>query len=224
MSPLRLILPLALLSACDDHEFKPHGEAIEGEGLSAVLDVMDGNCAGCHGGEAASAGLDLSRDGFCDVVLDGRLVIPGDAANSVLQQRIEGDPSPMPPTSLMDAANIDIVREWIDDGADCLSDGGGDDGGDDSTGDDGGGDDSAGDDGSAIDGEQIYASSCGGCHGAGGEGGFGPAMGSIVPSFSEAEIADICLNGSASGNMAAVLSDADEADAVAAYCVDTWGV
>ena len=214
MRPLRFALALVLLSACDDHEFESHIVTVDGEGLEAVLDIMDGNCVSCHSGDEPSAGLDLSADVFCDNVLDGRLVVPSDADGSVLQQRIESDSSPMPPTALMDDANIAIVRDWIEAGADCDGGGGGDDGG---------GDDGGDDSGSTLDGAQIYADSCSGCHGASGEGGYGPMMDTAVGSRSEAEVADIALNGSASGNMAGILSDTDEADAVAAYCVETWG-
>ena len=88
--------------ACDDHEFKSESVTVSGEGLDAVKQVMEANCASCHSVASPSAGLDLTPDNFCDNVLDGRMVIPGNASGSVLQQRIEGDPSSMPPTGLMD--------------------------------------------------------------------------------------------------------------------------
>ena len=213
MRPLRFAFALVLFSACDDHDFKSEGETVDGEGLSAVLDVMEGNCASCHSGGEPAAGLDLTPDLFCDSVLDGRIVVPSDADGSVLQQRIEGSPSIMPPTTAMDDANITIIRDWINDGADCDSGGG----------DDGGGDDGGGDDGGTLDGGQVFADSCSSCHGSSGEGGAGPAMSGVVPSLSEADIADIALNGTYNGNMSGQLTDTDEADAVAAYCVATWG-
>ncbi len=218
MRPLRYVLALVLFSACDDHEFKSEGETVDGEGLSAVLDVMEGNCASCHSGDAPAFALDLTSELFCDSVLDGRLVVPNDAAGSVLQQRIEGDPSIMPPTTAMDEVNIAIVRDWINDGADC---GDGDGDGDDDS--DDGSDGSSDDGGGALDGAQIYADSCSGCHGGSGEGAYGPSMDSVVPSLSEAEVADIALNGTDSGSMLGQLTDADEADAVAAFCTETWG-
>ena len=198
-------------TACDDHEFKSESVVVAGEGLEAVKQIMDTSCASCHSAGNPTAGLDLTPANFCDNVLDGRMVIPGNASGSVLQQRIEGDPSPMPPTGLMDDANIQIVADWIDAGADC--DGvGGDDGGDD-----------AGDDGGTggTDGAAVYSASCSGCHGADGEGGFGPAMAAAVGGLSAAEIADIAMNGS--GTMNGVLTDADQADAVGEYCVSEFG-
>lgn len=198
-------------TACDDHEFKSESVVVSGEGLDAVKQIMETSCASCHSAGNPTAGLDLTPDNFCDNVLDGRMVIPGNASGSVLQQRIEGDPSSMPPTGLMDDANIQIVADWIDAGADC--DGvGGDDGGDD-----------AGDDGGTggTDGAAVYSASCSGCHGADGEGGFGPAMASAVGGLSAAEIADIAMNGS--GTMNGVLTDAAQADAVGEYCVSEFG-
>ena len=120
VSRLSLLLFLGV-TACDDTEFPAHSVTVTGVGYDAVLEVADANCIVCHSGSAAPLGLDLSED-FCAAVLDGRLVIEGDAAGSVLYQRITNASAPMPQTGLMDQGNIDIVGEWIDEGADCAND------------------------------------------------------------------------------------------------------
>lgn len=232
MSTIRAACALSILFAvaCDDHEFNS-GEStkVEGEGLEAVQSVMEGNCVACHNTASPQAGLDLSSEVFCDSVLDGRIVIAGNASGSVLVQRMQGDPSPMPPTGVMDDGNIQIVVDWIDGGADCDSSGGGsgDDGGSGGSGDDGTGDDGTTDTGDTgapgIDGEAVYASSCSTCHGASGEGGYAPAMSTAAYGKTAEDIANIALNGSSGGGMAAVLTDEGEANAVGEYVFTNWG-
>jgi mono/diheme cytochrome c family protein len=112
----------------------------------------------------------------------------------------------------MDDENIQLVADWIDAGADCdgLAD------------DDGGGSD-VGDDGTTggVDGATVYVNSCSGCHGANGEGVAGPNMVSAVDGLTAEDVADIALNGS--GNMPAILTDPEEADAVGEYSVSEFG-
>jgi mono/diheme cytochrome c family protein len=197
---LGLLAPL-LLVGCDD-EFNynaAHGGVVDGEGIDAVLDVMDGNCVGCHSGADPAAALDLDAD-FCDAVLDDRIVVEGDSAGSVLYQRISSETSPMPPNGLMDQANIDIVRDWIDAGADCSTDGSGGD----------------------ATGDELFASRCASCHGDSGQGlGDAPALGDVVPGKDQAGVEYIILNGE--GDMSAVGVTADEATLIAEYVLATWG-
>lgn len=209
------LLAPVLMVGCDD-EFNyntSHGGAVEGEGIDAVIDVMDGNCVGCHTGESASAGLDLATD-FCGEVLDGRLVIPGDSAASVLYQRISNEASSMPPTGLMDQSNIDLVRDWIDAGADCSESGG--------TGGGTGGADEGSGTGGDPSGEDLFSASCAGCHGASGEGLSAPALAYVVPEHDQASLEAVILNGS--GTMPAVSGvTAEEAALIAEYVLATWG-
>lgn len=207
---MRLVTPFTLfaivpLGAClefdkDDGEDDDDDEA-QSDDIDAVLDVMDGNCLGCHSGDGASAGLDLGTD-FCGAVLDGRIVVEGDSAGSVLYQRITDEALPMPPTGLMDQANIDIVRDWIDAGADCSTD------------DSGGG----GGDATGVD---LYGSRCASCHGDAGQGVSAPALADVVPGLDQAGIEAIILSGQ--GNMPAISVSADEAALIAAFVLDTWG-
>ena len=199
------VVCLAVVGCDDEFNYNTsHGGAVEGEGIDAVQAVMDGSCAGCHSGASSSAGLDLTTD-FCGAVLDGRLVIPGDSAGSVLYQRISGVGSPMPPSGLMEQSNIGIVRDWIDAGADCTSTGGG-----------------GTDTGEApASGEDLYAANCAGCHGADGEGGNGPALGYVVPGMDAEDVAEVIMLGEDS--MPPIAVTAEEANAIAEYVIATWG-
>ena len=197
---LGLLAPL-LLVGCDD-EFNynsAHGGAVDGEGIDAVLQIVDGNCVGCHSGASASAGLDLATD-FCATVLDGRLVIEGDSAGSVLVQRISDAGAPMPPAGLMEQGNIDIVADWVDAGASCASDGGG---------------------GGAQTGEELYASRCASCHGDAGQGVSAPALGDVVPGEDVESITETILFGE--GNMPPIDVTAGDATLIAEFVVATWG-
>ena len=196
---IALLVPL-MAGACDDEfNYNNHSVEVEGEGIEAVASVMEGSCAGCHTGESSSAGLDLITD-FCGRVLDGRIVVPGDSASSVLYQRISNESAPMPPSGLMDQANIDIVRDWIDAGADCD---GADTGGADATGAD------------------LFASRCASCHGANGQGVSAPALDSVVPGYDQASLENIILNGT--GSMPSITVTEAEAFLIAEYVLATFG-
>jgi mono/diheme cytochrome c family protein len=159
---------------------------------------MDGTCVGCHGATNPSAGLDLSTD-FCGTVLDGRLVVEGDSAGSVLYQRISDAGAPMPPGGLMDQSNIDIIANWIDDGADCSGDGGG----------------------SSATGEDLYGSNCAGCHGDAGQGGSAPALGDVVPGMDAEDVSEVILLGE--DEMPPINVTAGEAALIADHVIATWG-
>ena len=198
-------LALIGLAGCDDTQFNTLEVEVSGEGYDAVIDVVEGNCTSCHSDGGTASFLNLSEDAFCDTVLDGRLVVPGDADGSVLYQRITDAGSPMPPTGVMSEGNQTIVGDWIDDGADCAGSGGSD------------GDD--GSDGGEVSGETVYGSACSGCHGSDGGGVSGPPLQGTA--LSADQISTIAQDGQ--GGMPAILSGKpDEADAVAQYILDTF--
>ena len=77
-----------------------------------VQPVFNRVCTGCHG---AAARLSLTT---CDNLragsFRGPVVIPGDAANSRLVQRINSTTSPMPPIGgLLPQAERDTIAAWI---------------------------------------------------------------------------------------------------------------
>jgi hypothetical protein len=84
---------------------------------------------GCHLGDAAALGMDLSEgQSLLNTVnvpsaYDENLirVVPRDSANSFLYQKITQDSpafgSRMPLTGTLVASDIDLIRRWIDEGA-----------------------------------------------------------------------------------------------------------
>jgi len=101
----------------------------EADDCGEVQEVMDLHCTGCHG-VVATDGLDL-RDISTAVELASRhaalpFVVPGDAGASYLVHKVEGtheamggEGVQMPPGVSLDAADIDLLRAWIDEGARC---------------------------------------------------------------------------------------------------------
>ena len=82
--------------------------------------VIAPNCAtaSCHSERAATAGIVLDDpDTAYDQLVARRFVVPGDPA-STLMSLLEGDERPrMPPDAPLPAADIELVRTWIADGA-----------------------------------------------------------------------------------------------------------
>lgn len=102
----------------------------EPEYESIALYFFEPFCADCHGGGAPSTGLDMTFErGFQEMVgvsslqsVDLNLIEPGDANNSYLIIKLEGGDEmvgrQMPRgRPARPQGEIDIVRQWIDDGA-----------------------------------------------------------------------------------------------------------
>jgi len=89
-----------------------------------VQPIFRRNCVPCHGPAQQSSGMRLDRK---SVVLGRRGVVPGSSENSFLFHRISGNEygAQMPPTGALRPEQIEIVKKWIEQGAewpDALSD------------------------------------------------------------------------------------------------------
>jgi len=88
-----------------------------------VQPILQANCYKCHAGMNHRGGLHLdSKDGILKGGKDGAVIVPGDAANSLLIKLIrhEGpadDPMPMPPRSKISDDDIATVTKWVANGA-----------------------------------------------------------------------------------------------------------
>lgn len=92
-----------------------------------VRPILEASCIGCHGERRQESGLRLDRAESARFGGDsGRAaIVPGDAAASELARRIAGtdDDVVMPPPSggrsrALDADEVELLRRWIDEGAD----------------------------------------------------------------------------------------------------------
>jgi mono/diheme cytochrome c family protein len=126
---------LVLLTGCDDNIFGPQGggdcdATPSQDGLAGVEEIVQGNCLTCHGADVAvnsGNGLDLETDLVGATVgvqssYGVPLVTPGDAENSLLYQKItgtnaDGTGGQMPPGVLLCGGATDVVKAWINDGA-----------------------------------------------------------------------------------------------------------
>jgi ankyrin repeat protein len=83
-----------------------------------VLPIFRQNCVGCHGPSQQLNGLRLDRKS--SVFKNGlRRVVPGSSANSFLIHRLSGTEYgiQMPPTGALPPAQIETLKQWIDQGA-----------------------------------------------------------------------------------------------------------
>ncbi len=84
-----------------------------------VQPILMANCVGCHGPDLQNNGLRLDRRS--DALRGARLpvIIPGSSETSNLFRRVAGSSAgtQMPPTGALSAGDIDIIKTWIDQGA-----------------------------------------------------------------------------------------------------------
>jgi ankyrin repeat protein len=83
-----------------------------------ILPVLRQNCIGCHGPKQQNAGLRLDRRS--SVIKDGiRRLVPGSAGTSMIYHRLIGNVygTQMPPSGPLKAEQINLVKAWIDQGA-----------------------------------------------------------------------------------------------------------
>jgi uncharacterized protein DUF1549/uncharacterized protein DUF1553/cytochrome c len=85
-----------------------------------VHTILAARCLSCHSAERRSGGLSLAA--YIDVLEGGRsgaAIRPGDAAGSLLMQRLTGQVGPPMPLNMpaLSAGEITTIRLWIDEGA-----------------------------------------------------------------------------------------------------------
>ena len=85
-----------------------------------IQPILSRNCQGCHQGGAAPADLHLdSATGVLKGSVSGKVIVPGNSADSLLYQRVIGkDGIVMPPIGRSLAGpDIALIKKWIDEGA-----------------------------------------------------------------------------------------------------------
>jgi hypothetical protein len=106
----------------------PVGFGPDFSAIQANVFTPDCATAGCHSGANPPAGLNLEAANSYAMLVgiqssqDGTLqrVEPGSPANSYLIRKLEGTASvgqTMPPTTPLPQSEIDVIRQWISDGA-----------------------------------------------------------------------------------------------------------
>lgn len=107
---------LVLFTGCYFDEME---EALPPEGTVSyaadIQTIFDTNCTSCHPGQVAN--FDLTEGNSYGAITNGVYIIPNDPENSLLFQRIQGNPSIMPPSGSLQATDILLIRTWIEQGA-----------------------------------------------------------------------------------------------------------
>jgi len=99
---------------------QPRLEAQKEVSENDVLPLLE-RCSQCHGPQLQMSNLNLSsREGMLKGGEKGPAIIPGNAADSALYQRIAGiqkPAMPMAPVPPLNAQEIALIKDWIDQGA-----------------------------------------------------------------------------------------------------------
>ena len=102
----------------------PVSDGSSGGGVSfavSVLPVLDSYCLACHSESAALGGwISTDYDGVVSSGVNGPAVVAGDADASLLAHKLLGTQSSgavMPPGGTLDQALIDLILDWIAEGA-----------------------------------------------------------------------------------------------------------
>jgi len=84
-----------------------------------VAPLFQAKCQACHNQNTALGGWDSSSfESVTTTGNSGSVVVPGDAANSILAQRVSGTQGAMmPPSGKMSDAEIQLILDWIAAGA-----------------------------------------------------------------------------------------------------------
>ncbi len=116
-----LIICILLALGCDDRPIGVSGETVETDESQPkycqVKQVFEASCISCHSEDGPASFLPMHTDDAIEAMMDGRLIIEGEADESVLFRRMTNDTNPMPPAGRLAEENWRIVGDWIDLGA-----------------------------------------------------------------------------------------------------------
>jgi hypothetical protein len=106
---------LALAAACTGD---PAERPATWSYLHAAIVAPSCATSSCHTGRVRTAGVALDEAGEAyDALLERRFVVPGDPS-SALMSLLEGDERRlMPPDAPLPAADVELIRIWIEEGA-----------------------------------------------------------------------------------------------------------
>ena len=86
-----------------------------------IQPIVDRRCLSCHGRRAKGGYSMTTYDEVMNTGDNAPVIIPGDAANSILAQMLHGIETPaggqMPPSRPLPAQQIELIEKWINQGA-----------------------------------------------------------------------------------------------------------
>ncbi|MDH3795734.1 MAG: hypothetical protein OER83_02545 [Flavobacteriaceae bacterium] len=110
-----VVLLLLFLSGC---YFDEGEEFITPDVVSFATDIQpifSNNCTSCH--PVLIASPDLTEGNSYDAITNGLYIVPNDPEASLLYQRLLGNPRIMPPSGSLPISQIQLIENWIDQGA-----------------------------------------------------------------------------------------------------------
>ena len=82
-----------------------------------ILPIIQSRCIGCHGGDRTEEGLDLKAHASILAGSDnGPVIIPGDAANSLLVEMVATQKMPKRGPKLT-PPQVQLITDWVNQGA-----------------------------------------------------------------------------------------------------------
>ncbi len=80
-----------------------------------IQPIFDNNCISCH--PLIISTPDLTEDNSYDEVISKNYIVPKNLEASILYQKLIGNPNVMPPSGPLPKKEIELVKEWIEQGA-----------------------------------------------------------------------------------------------------------
>ena len=82
-----------------------------------ILPIIESRCIGCHGGDRTEEGLDLKTHASIMAGSDnGPVIVPGDAANSLLVEMVATQKMPKRGPKLT-PPQVQLITDWVNQGA-----------------------------------------------------------------------------------------------------------
>lgn len=110
---------ILFLSGCYYDEVLEDIAPVPNEDVSYATDIQpifNTHCVACHNGGLNPDLREGTSYNFITVTDPGQ-VVPGDAEGSELYQRLIGAGNIMPPSGALSNTDVDLVRDWINQGA-----------------------------------------------------------------------------------------------------------
>lgn len=79
-----------------------------------IQPIFNNNCVSCHAGSLAP---DLRSGNSYNAITSGGFIVANDLAASKIYQRLTGNGNIMPPSGALSSVNINLVKNWILQGA-----------------------------------------------------------------------------------------------------------
>ena len=110
-----LVLLMLFVSGCYFDEGEEFIAPNEVSFATDIQPIFSNNCTSCH--PVLIASPDLTEGNSYDAITNGVYIVPNDPEASLLYQRLLGNPRIMPPSGSLPISQIQLIENWIDQGA-----------------------------------------------------------------------------------------------------------